>query len=152
LECLIDTNVLVAIECDRQRLAGATKFNNDAPVAIAAISASELLHSVHRARSARRRELRRRFVEDILERVKILPFDLEVARIHAQICADLKSRCKLIGAHDLLIAETALANRLTLIIHNRREFERVGGLEFGELWSLELGVSRCSDICSGFLR
>ncbi|GMU55957.1 MAG: hypothetical protein AMXMBFR33_51030 [Candidatus Xenobia bacterium] len=99
------------------------------PVALAAITASELMHGVHRADTASRRERRRAFVESILARVPVLAFDLEVARLHAQIWADLRSRGEQIGAHDMMIAATALHHELRLLTRNEREFHRVAGLE-----------------------
>ena len=68
-------------------------------------------------------------MEIVLESVNLLPFDLLVARFHARIWADLMSRGQMIGAHDLLIAATAVAYELPLVTENRREFARVEGLE-----------------------
>jgi tRNA(fMet)-specific endonuclease VapC len=99
-----------------------------APVFLAAITASELLHGVHRAESASRRGRRERFVETILEAVPVLPFDLLVAREHARIWADLARGGRLIGAHDMQIAATGIAHQIPLLTANRREFDRVDGL------------------------
>lgn len=95
---------------------------------MSAVTASELLHGVHRANSARRRTRRRAFVEAIFAGVPILPIDLDVARIHAQIWADLRTRGAVIGAHDLFIGATALAHGLTVATRNERHFGRIGGL------------------------
>lgn len=58
----------------------------------------------------------------------MLPFTLDVARIHAQLCADLDAQGQTIGANDVIIAATALAHDLTVITGNVRHFERVAGL------------------------
>ena len=58
----------------------------------------------------------------------ILPFGLAEARIHARIWAGLTASGTLIGAHDLLIAATALAHGFDLLTDNVREFSRVPGL------------------------
>jgi len=121
---LIDTSIFVAME--RRELS--TADVPDDPVAISAVTASELLHGVHRADTAQRRGRREAFVETILEAVPVLPVDLSVARVHARIWADLRSRGATIGAHDLLIGATALAHQLTVATRNERHFRRIDGL------------------------
>lgn len=125
---LIDTSVFIAWE--RGQLTGdeLIRLAGDQELALSAITASELLHGVHRATGARRRGRREAFVEAILETLAVLPVDLEVSRHHAQIWADLRARGEVIGAHDLLIAATALRHSLALATRNEREFGRVEGL------------------------
>lgn len=57
-----------------------------------------------------------------------LPFDDAAAERYGEIRAQLQRAGRLIGANDLLIAATALANGLTLITHNTDEFKRIEGL------------------------
>ncbi|MFZ1575133.1 MAG: type II toxin-antitoxin system VapC family toxin [Chromatiaceae bacterium] len=57
-----------------------------------------------------------------------LPFDDAAAECYGEIRARLQGAGRMIGANDLLIAATALANGLTLITHNTDEFKRVEGL------------------------
>lgn len=71
------------------------------------ITASELLHDVHRAKEPSISQKRLRFVEYILDLFPVIPFDLEIARVHAQLWADLQTNGQSIGAHDLIIAATA---------------------------------------------
>lgn len=130
---LIDTSVFVAwerAEVDRLDL---TERAGDESVALSVITASELLHGVERADSAQRRAARARFVEAILDTLPVLPIDLEVSRTHARLWADQRARGVMIGAHDLLIAATALHHGLTVATHNLRDFERVEGLRI-ERW------------------
>lgn len=68
------------------------------------------------------------FVERVLARVPVLPFDLAVARMHAQLAFELFAIGRPIGSHDLLIAATAVAHGYDLLTLNVREFERVPGL------------------------
>lgn len=62
-----------------------------------------------------------------------LPFDDAAARHYARVRAALRREGTPIGPNDLLIASIALANDLTLITRNRREFVRVAGLAV-EAW------------------
>ena len=100
----------------------------DEPVALAAITASELLAGVQRADSIQRRARREAFVEAIIDLVPVLPIDLRVARIHAGIWAQLMAAGHTIGAHDMLIAATALAYGYSILTDNVREFHMVPGL------------------------
>ena len=64
-----------------------------------------------------------------------LPFDDKAALIVGELRADLSKKGTLIGAYDLQIAAIALANDLTLITHNTREFNRVANLKI-EDWEI----------------
>jgi predicted nucleic acid-binding protein len=54
--------------------------------------------------------------------------DLAVARHHARIWSDLQRHGLVIGAHDLIIAATALTHGLVVLTGNVRVFGRVEGL------------------------
>lgn len=126
---LIDTSVFVALERRRGEDLGFDPAIVQQESYLSAVTASELLHGVHRARTAAQRARRERFVETILGALPVLPVDLVVARTHARLWADLAMRGVAIGAHDLWIAATALAHDLGVLTANRREFERIEDLE-----------------------
>jgi tRNA(fMet)-specific endonuclease VapC len=125
---LIDTSVLIAAERGRFSLADLVRNLAGEPLALAAITASELLHGVHRAVEPNVAEKRSRFVEYILDLFPVLPFDLETARVHAELWVALQRGGQVIGAHDLIIAATARAADYGLITANSAEFQRVPGL------------------------
>ena len=130
---LIDTSIFVAWE---RGLLNGTEIDHrrrDEIGALSVITASELLHGVHRADSAQRRARRQTFVEAILDEFPVHPVDIEVSRIHARVWADLRSRGEIVGAHDLLIAATALALDFRVATRNAREFGRVDELKV-EVW------------------
>jgi tRNA(fMet)-specific endonuclease VapC len=127
---LIDTSVLIAAERERFSLAELTAKLGEEPLALAAISASELLHGVHRATSPAIRERRQSFVEYILDLFPVIPFDLEAARVHAALWARLQEDGQIIDAHDLLIAATARSLDFGLITLNVDEFQRVPELKW----------------------
>jgi predicted nucleic acid-binding protein len=126
---LIDSSVLIAHERDALDLAGALGAYADEPVAIAAVTASEMLHGVHRAVTSAQRQRRQGFVERILAAVPVLPFDLVAARTHASLWARLATKGRRVGAHDLLIAATAVAAGYRLATRDRRSFGSIPGLE-----------------------
>ena len=100
----------------------------DEAAMIATITASELLFGVHRADSPSRRAAREAFVEAILDIFPSLPFELTIARRHAQLGSDLRDAGVKMGDHDRLIAATALVHGFDILTDNQREFGRVPGL------------------------
>lgn len=122
---LIDTSVLIEIERGRTDVDAAV---GEEDRAISAITASELLHGVHRAADDRVRARRQAFVEHVLAAFDPIPIDLRVARAHAAAWAQLDAAGTRIGAHDLWIAATALAHGYAVATANVRDFARVPGL------------------------
>ena len=125
---LIDSSVLIAAERGRLNLdMQLSKFAQD-PVVIAAITASELLHGVHRA-TAEHQVKHQAFVDGILRRLTLIAFDLTMARAHAQIWAQLAAKGVAIGAHDLLIGATAVALDYQIATCDKRSFAQIPGLK-----------------------
>lgn len=122
---ILDTTVLVAVERT------ATSFDrlvaDDDDVAVAAITAAELLLGVELA-DGRRRQRRQAFVESILTSVPVEIYDLEVARAHAVLLAHTRRSGQPRGAHDLLIAATALARDRVVVTADPRGFDGLPGL------------------------
>ena len=122
---LIDTSVLINAERSGQLL---ERSLGDQERAISVITASELLHGVHRATTSGVRARRAAFVEHLLSSIESLPITTAIARAHAGIWADLEREGNLIGAHDLWIAATAVSHGMEIATANAGEFERVAGL------------------------
>lgn len=126
---LIDTSVFIAMErLGRSPQDLVLEWRNE-PVAMAAVTALELLVGVHRADSRARRLTREGFVESIIELFPVIPYDLSVARVHAEIWAELISNGSVIGSIDMIIASTALSHGYAVLTDNIRDFNRVPGLE-----------------------
>lgn len=125
---ILDTSVIVAAE--RRTLAFESLLASmpDTAVGLAAITASELLHGCHRAGDAGTRARRFAFVEALFELIPVLDFGLAEARRHAELWAALARKGTAVGAHDLLIGATALANGYALATLNARDFRRIPGL------------------------
>lgn len=125
---VLDTSVLIAAERRTLRLESLLRSLGDEPVAVAAITAAELLHGCHRAQDPGVRARRGAFVEGLLEVVPVLPFGLAEARRHAELWAELARSGQPIGAYDMVVGATALARGYALATLNQREFSRIGGL------------------------
>jgi predicted nucleic acid-binding protein len=125
---VIDTCVFIHLE-KQNHIIDFDKWKEEGDAFLSVISASELLIGVHRASSEARRLKRTAFVEAILAEISILDFTKEIARIHAEIYAYLAEKGQLIGAHDLIIAATALSYGYSLMTTNHDEFKRIPGLK-----------------------
>jgi predicted nucleic acid-binding protein len=125
---LIDASVLIEHERGRLRIAKHLAGHEADELFLSVITASELLHGVHRATDPGIRARRAAFVEAILDRFPLLAVDLATARAHARLQADLAAQGSLIGPHDLWLAAACLAYGLSIATVNRREFARVPGL------------------------
>lgn len=68
------------------------------------------------------------YLTALLETLQVLPLPLEAGSRYGAIRAELERRCRPIGANDTWIAAHALAENLTLVTNNEREFSRVPGL------------------------
>jgi tRNA(fMet)-specific endonuclease VapC len=136
---LLDTTVFVELERAVRRLPPATamaevsgrleeQLGPDEEVGMAAITASELLHGVHRA-TAEYRPRREAFVEAVLTAFPPLPFGLLAARAHARVWAEIAAAGRDIGAHDRLVAATAITAGWRVGTANTRHFDRIVGLD-----------------------
>jgi tRNA(fMet)-specific endonuclease VapC len=130
---LIDASVLIEAERGRLDLAPHVAQGPLEECFLSVITASELLHGVHRA-LPQYRARRSAFVEGILERFPLLHVDLATARAHAGVWAELKVAGTIVGPHDLWLAATCIAHGLTMVTANVREFARVPGLQV-ETWT-----------------
>lgn len=129
MEILIDSSVLIAAERGAIDLDCQLRDHGDAEVAIAAIVASELLEGVYRQSGAVRRARTQRFVDQLLRQLPVVPFDLDVARIHALLSADLGAAGRPVGAHDLMIAATAVHLGAAVATRDLRSFPKIRGLD-----------------------
>lgn len=129
---LIDTSTLIAAErgrLDLEKILRDTRSSyEDDDVAIAAVTASELLHGVHRLKGGLKQARAERFVEALLDRLPVMPFDLAAARVHARLSAELSAKGAAIGAHDLIIAATAVSLDFDVATRDLRSFPKITGL------------------------
>lgn len=124
---LLDTGVFIAVERGTLTANAVRDEIRDEVAAISAITFSELMAGVHAANNEVRRGLRESFINRATEGMAILPVDEAVARIHARLCYHFKKQP--IGAHDLLIASTALAHNATVVTLDLRSFPRIPELK-----------------------
>ena len=122
---IFDTSVLVSAERGSLALEKLGMGRENEPFGISVVTVSELLHGVHRADSEKRRLVRSAFVEKIIQTFPLHPFDLSAARMYAKIWANLARKGITIGAHDLMIASTALALGFSVVTADMRDYGKI---------------------------
>ncbi len=127
---LLDTNVLIqAHRGDPAVVRGRLARISPEDMAVSAITVAELWYGAAKTPDPeRKRSMWRRFLESFT----VLPFDRASGELHGDLRYALRRQP--IGERDLLIACTALSNRLTLVTANMAELGRVPGLRV-EDWS-----------------
>ena len=123
---LIDTDVWVLAE--KGAKLNLARWASYGGACMSAITASELLVGVERANTAPRRARRGGFVENLLASVPVLDFSASIARTHARMLAAIPKGLTA-GAHDALIAATALHYGHALLTRNLADFKIFAGLK-----------------------
>ena len=127
---LLDTSVVIAFEKGKIDLhAWLASQSADSTSVITSVTISELLYGVERADTAARARMRRTWTDEFIDASTVLDFDEECARIHATIWSGLEACGERIGAHDMLIAATALRHNMAVATLNAAEFKRVPKLK-----------------------
>lgn len=122
---ILDTTVLIGAERSRHSIE--VLISDDDDVAIAAVTAAELLVGVELADSARRQR-RAAFVQSVLDTVPVEVYDLVVARSHAGLLGHVHRSGRPRGAHDLLIAATARVRDRVVVTGDAAGFADLPGV------------------------
>ena len=122
---LLDTTFLI----DAMRSPGAASdvISDDADVAIAAVSVTELLVGVELA-SGKTKTRRRAMVEEAVRALRVLSYDVGVAGHHAELLAFTRRAGRPRGAHDLLIAATGRGAGRTIVTADLSAFDDLSGV------------------------
>ena len=123
---ILDTTVLISAERTAKNLSRLIADEDD--VAIAAITAAELLVGVELADGARQSR-RAAFVRSVLDAVPVEDYDLDVATEHARLLAHVRRSGRPRGAHDLIIAATAAAAGRAIVSADVTAFADLPGVQ-----------------------
>jgi len=123
---LLDTNICIYI-IKRRPPEVLERFQNFAlgELALSSVTVAELYFGAYNSAQV---EKNLAVVEHFLIPFEIVDFDSEAAIEYAKIKSDLRGRGEIIGELDMQIAAIAMANRMTVVTNNLKEFERVDGL------------------------
>ena len=100
--------------------------DDDEP-AIAAITVAELGVGVELA-TGRRKTTRRAFLDDVLETLPVVDYDIDVATAHTTLLVAVRRAGRPRGAHDLVIAATARATGRIVVTSDRTGFDDLPGV------------------------
>lgn len=124
---VIDSDVWILAERSGVKL-DLARWSGYGEAYMSAITASELLVGVERASTAQRKAQRGAFVENLLSIIPVLEFSMPIARTHARMVAAL-SKNVTAGAHDAVIAATAIHHGYAVLTRNVADFKIFAGLK-----------------------
>jgi tRNA(fMet)-specific endonuclease VapC len=127
---LLDTNTLIYFFKQQGHVAAHLQQVQASQVALSSVVLFELEYGVLRSTKP---EVQQKGMDAAKLAYRVLPLDARSAKSAAWVKHTLETLGTPIGQGDQLIAGIALANDLTLITRNTREFSRVPGLRM-ENW------------------
>lgn len=113
---IIDTGVLIASERGRTGLMDIIAEDDD--LVIAAMTVAELRTGIELDTESHR-AARAEFLVKVLETLPVEPYDLATAEAHGRLLAHVHRTGTKRGAHDLMIAATAVATKRTVLTTDR---------------------------------
>lgn len=130
---LLDTNTCIKYlngksENIRQRLEGSQPQD----IVLCSVVKAELFYGAMKSANPQKNLAK---LQPFVSRFVSFSFDDVAADVYGRIRADLEKLGTPIGPNDLLIAAIGVANDVTLVTHNTREFSRVTGLKL-EDWEI----------------
>ena len=127
---LLDTNVCVVyLNQPQSRVAAQLHCFHPQDITVCSVVKAELFFG---AMKSQRPDQTLQKQQGFLAAFHSLPFDDKSALLFGKIRADLQRQGQPIGPYDLQIAAIAMANDLTLVTHNTREFSRIDGLRLAD--------------------
>jgi tRNA(fMet)-specific endonuclease VapC len=72
-------------------------------------------------------------VEKVLDQFTLYLFNLAAARIYAELWATLQKQGTQIGAHDGMVAATAVSLGFSIATFNVRDYEKIEGLSLEQV-------------------
>jgi predicted nucleic acid-binding protein len=129
---ILDSSVLIAAERTGvnaiQSLRHIRQHLEEQSVAISTITLMEMAHGLARADSSARRDVRQRFLDDLVSVMTIQPVTTSIALRAGQMDGENKSRGVQVALSDLLIGVTALELGYGVSTHNLRHFRMIPGV------------------------
>jgi tRNA(fMet)-specific endonuclease VapC len=121
----LETNVVIVAE--RSRIDLDRLIADDDEPAIAAITIAELGVGVELV-TGRRKSNRRGFLDDLLNTIPVVDYDVEIAAAHTALLVEIRRAGRPRGAHDLIIAATARATARTVVTSDQTGFDDLPGV------------------------
>ena len=127
MKYLLDTNVCIKyLNQKSPTIIQKLESIDTKDIAVCSIVKAELFYGALKSNNPEKTLARQQV---FLNKFVSLVFDDNTALVYGKIRAFLAQAGTPIGSNDLQIASIALANNLTLVTHNTKEFSRIDGLK-----------------------
>lgn len=126
MDYCLDTNIIIDIFHGDAELKAKIDKLEDVTICVTPINLAELFKGAY---CAQKKNEALELVEDFASNAKLLAFDETSCRIFGQKYAELASQGKQTQEPDLMIASITIANNITLITRNKKDFVNISGLK-----------------------
>lgn len=123
---LLDTNIVSYWMRGDRSLMDKIRSHRPSDFSLSTITLAEILYGIEK--SPIKKKERRTKINRICSQLELHPFDEPAAEKYALIRTRLERDGLIISERDLQIASVAMANRLCIVTHNTREFNRIKDL------------------------
>jgi len=134
LTYLLDTNIVSYWMRGDEKLINKIKSHKPSELSICTVTLAEIYYGIEK--SPVKKKERRTKIERICSQLEIYPFDELAARKYSIIRSQLEKDGVVISERDLQIASIAMANKLIMVTHNIKEFNRIVKLVV-EDWAID---------------
>ena len=130
---LLDTNIISYWMRGDKIVIDRIRKHSPSDLSLSSITLAEILYGIEK--SPIKKKERRLKIKQISSLLELYSFDESAAGKYAVIRAQLEREWMMISERDTQIASIAVANRLTIVTHNVREFSRIDKLKV-EDWAI----------------
>ena len=120
---LLDTNIVSYWMRGDERLIERIRQHSPSDLSMSTITLAEIYYGI--AKSPTKKRERRGKIQRICSQLEIHVFDELAAHHYGILRSQLEIQGMVISERDMQIASIALANKLCLVTHNVREFNRI---------------------------
>ena len=124
---LLDTNIISYWMRGDKGVIDRIKYHSPADLSFSTITLAEILYGIEK--SPVKKKVRRLKIERISLLLDLYPFDESAAGKYAVVRTQLERQGTPISERDTQIAAIAMANNLTVVTHNVKEFLRIKELK-----------------------
>lgn len=123
---LLDTNIISYWMRGDSSVVNRIKSYSPSELSLSTITLAEILYGIEK--STIKKKERRAKIDRICSQLEIHPFDEPAAEKYGLIRARLEREGLIVSERDFQIASIAMANRICLVTHNTKAFNRIKNL------------------------
>lgn len=127
---LLDTNIVSEATketCNANVLLNLARF--EAEIALPSVVLHELRYGWLKMSTGKKKDAIGHYLQTVVSMLPVFDYDARAARVHAQLRAESEAAGKPLPFVDGQIAGIAIANGLTLVIRNTKDFANISSLQ-----------------------